>query len=51
MYHMAGEDLCNYAYGAHVPGFQGVPATMTVCTERPLAAACYVMNTMIVFIA
>ena len=45
-YHMAGEGLSNCAYGAQVPGFQGMPETMTVCTERPFAAACYAMNTM-----
>mmetsp|Transcript_87841 Transcript_87841/g.209927 ORF Transcript_87841/g.209927 Transcript_87841/m.209927 type:complete len:162 (+) Transcript_87841:78-563(+) len=45
-YRMAGEELYNYAYGAQVPEFPGVPATMTVCTERPLAAACNAMNTM-----
>ena len=44
--HMAGEGLSNYAFGAQVPEFQGVPATMTDCTERPLVAACYAMNTM-----
>ena len=39
-YHMVGEGLSNYAFGAQVPGFQGVP-------EGPLAAGCYyAMNTM-----
>ena len=41
-----GEGLSNYAFGAQVPEFQGVRATMTDCTERPLVAACYAMNTM-----
>ena len=45
-YHMAGEGVYNYAFGAQVPEFQSVPATMTDCTERPLVAACYAMNTM-----
>jgi len=45
-YRVAGEELFGYAYGAQVPEFQGVPATMTVCTERPHAAACNATNTM-----
>ena len=40
-YRSAGEELYSHAYGA-----QGVSATMTASTERPLPAACYVMNTM-----
>ena len=40
-YRSAGEELYSHAYGA-----QGVSATMTASTERPLAAACDGMNTM-----
>ena len=30
-YHMAGEGVYNYAYGAQVPGFQGVPERPLIC--------------------
>mmetsp|Transcript_39479 Transcript_39479/g.92462 ORF Transcript_39479/g.92462 Transcript_39479/m.92462 type:complete len:163 (+) Transcript_39479:80-568(+) len=40
-YRSAGEELYSRAYGA-----QGVSATMTTSTDRPLPAACSAMNTM-----
>ena len=40
-YRSAGEELYSHACGA-----QGVSATMTASTERPLAAACNGMSTM-----